>query len=771
MGGMGGTAGSGGGAGGVGGAAGQGGVGGVPPAGPNSLFLIQEALQSGDIGDVDALRYEIFAVFGDERLPGEYRSDVTIEEGTRVLIEAVERFESLPPDVRDELDPFLRAPADADSWFQLRQAANRQGPSIVPKGGDPVVSFTAVPSINNRVLVQWPTASPGLQADALKVVAALDGENGVWTKLTSLMDREPVSDLGILEKYNGGDGRFDIYIIEDANVVTEDLQTAVGWTAPYSSGTTNNTRAAYLVINRDKIAAASSPFDKKIKANLAHEFMHVLALAHNVKDSWVDGYAFLLESTATWAEHYVFPDDQVETEGVQGYFNNPKINLSRVDESREYTAYVYWLFLTDQSGGQASIVSQAWKEAESKGEIEAANAATPGGFKSKFGDFAVAIWNRAPFNTKDPYNVYDKDGMANRVFVKETTAVGNPQAENEIEFDRGGIDRLSSQWMHFKTIEQDARSLLFANGYTFRLQEGLPPSLAGALGDEILYAEQMSPEDRDGRQVLALIKQNGTWSPDPFDLTNVAFAPFCQEVAGESIEELVLIFVNSEHDESEPPRAEPQGLTPRLFATNVGCGDWVGNADLRTFTVDGGDVFSSFVDMEIEASRGKLSLADIAAGKGQLPFGDVIIHSGAGFGITAPGIDYKLSDVQGTWAVDESFTRGDATCDGSGNGSFNTTNVLTSAFAVSPYLRAKASGDIPSLYRSFFITAIFAGAFEFTGQCSDGDTYTDSFIPALVGGYNNSEYGTLTVDSSGFQITENWSVGDVDFTLSLSSVP
>lgn len=101
-------------------------------------------------------------------------------------------------------------------------------------------------------------------------------------------------------------------------------------------------------------------------------------------------------------------------------------------------------------------------------------------------------------------------------------------------------------------------------------------------------------------------------------------------------------------------------------------------------------------------------------------------------------------------------------------------SLFSSTFSVSPTLQGSvASSMIPSLYRSF-VTQVLVTTIPnepVTGVCS-GDNprqYTDPFASAIAGGYRNSEFGTLTVDSSGNRINESWSLDEIAFTLDLTS--
>ncbi|MBE0617688.1 MAG: hypothetical protein IH608_07165 [Proteobacteria bacterium] len=83
----------------------------APAQGPrsdkDSVQLIAEAVQRGDIDGDTATLYRVYAVVDDRKLPPEYRSTVPLRDGTPILRDARSRYEALRPEVREKLDPYL----------------------------------------------------------------------------------------------------------------------------------------------------------------------------------------------------------------------------------------------------------------------------------------------------------------------------------------------------------------------------------------------------------------------------------------------------------------------------------------------------------------------------------------------------------------------------------------------------------------------------------------------------------------------------------------
>jgi len=743
------------------------------PAGPTSLGMIDEALSSGEIDETDALRYKMFAVFGDERLPDSFAGEVRFR-GTDVLLDAVEQWDRLSPEVQDELLPFFLPPDAEGSWYE-RQILNGKIRSASSH------LFDTLEAAEGDVLIRWPTNLPGLAGQAETIKQALEGTGGfksVWYELTALMGREPLSDEGLDEDYNGGDGRFDIFVVRNPNVTTPHLQGCFGWASPYAPETgffadltADDRRAAYLVLNDDV-----NSDDDELRGTFAHEFMHVLQFTFDAPRTAFREW--LSESTATWAEHFVYPAADSEHIFTDDYLDVPERTLTNDAGSHEYGGYLFWLYVTGRFSDD-SVIRSVWERLEGDASINAANDVLPGGFAEIFPDFAVTNWNDKPYNEKPPYTALADDLITDRVKVtpKQLKITGR-ELDEEIVFDGGGVARLSAQYFHYDLTDTSLRSILFANGYTFNLDEGIPSLFQGTAGDESHFATRLEEDELEGRRVFALVKQNGTWAPDPFDLTEIAFAAFCQEAAAESIDELVLIFVNAEHRTDKPAFALPRGMAPRLFLTEIGCGAWKGSGK-HTYKVSEADEQTTAVTTfkKLEFTRDTTTLEEIMAGGAQLDFGfggAEIVPAGTVGGTSLLGGEYRLADIEATWTHQSVYNEG--RCTENGSGSITLGEQVIGVFNVAPLLTDTAgSSEIPSLYQSFYIEMFFVDSDEpIQKECRqpDGDITTSetSFGAALGGGYRNiEELGKLRLDASGNTINETWTIDDDEFELNLTS--
>ena len=80
-----------------------------PPSGgeADTLQLIAEAVQRGEIDEDEATLCRVYAVKDAAKLPAAYRSTVPLRDGTPILRAALARFEALRPETQEALRPYL----------------------------------------------------------------------------------------------------------------------------------------------------------------------------------------------------------------------------------------------------------------------------------------------------------------------------------------------------------------------------------------------------------------------------------------------------------------------------------------------------------------------------------------------------------------------------------------------------------------------------------------------------------------------------------------
>ena len=491
----------------------------------SSAELIDEALASGEIDAETALVYKVYAAFGDSRLPDVYRGGDSGVHGSHILNEVVERSQSLSPQTQAALEPFFIAPFYEASWFNL-PSAGRAGQPLTTQGPPSAPFAKGWVSVDSsaRVKVWYQEAHPEDRAKAESVAKEMDAL--IWRKLTTLM-REPLSDGNLKSAYNGGDGRYDIVLLDRSQTIP--------YNAKLGSGVCG-AKASYILVDRGSA---------QLLATVAHEFMHAVTDAYDLQAS-CQAYVWLSEASATWAEDFVYPKDNTEQQYAPLFLDTVEKPLEAAGaaaEYRDYGAYLFPFFLANKSGRQsgAGLVAAVWantEKLEMKSGLHAVNAAI-GGFNEVWPEFALYNWNRSPV---DDYKKWD--GLAGS--AKARTFDISAPGETPLPTD---VAHLSARYFSFMFGGEDVRKVIVEHPF--------------ASGNE------------PTAKVQALVKIGGSWR-EAEDWTGTAQKEFCRDKPEEKLEELVLIVSNSEWRDAAHIL---QGGDARLSAEKTLCeGGGVGTA-------------------------------------------------------------------------------------------------------------------------------------------------------------------------------------------------
>jgi hypothetical protein len=529
---------------------------------PTSFGLIDRAQAEGRISPDQAMLYKVFSLYGDPRLPQELSGDDSTITDSTFLSEVAAKYATLPVDVQQQVAPFLIPPFHRNSWWELRRQqaqSQRYAADAVTSYGfgverpctDCPLSFEweFVPTANGKVKV-WYYASNAV--DKLKAQGfANEIDQVIWPKLTALMGREALPDDGDgwLGSSLGGDSRLDIALVDIPRSITM---------GRYNDGCNG---AAWTSIQFNS---------NKPREELAHELMHAFQYAFNVKvrggDCTAEGeYRWLMESTAEWVKDYIYPGSTSphnEHWAAPHYLDVPEVPLNYRSDPHWYGAYLFPFFLA-RVKGQQTIVGQVWANTESVASLPAIEQALQplGGFEKVWPQFALYNWN------DDPVGEYRKTDLLG----------ARPLAHGDTLLQNGAVDayanlnvelpHLSATYKHFVFNDQ-VNSFAFLNGLTFRISTE-PRMLLNVLdlGQQYKW-EAVPPEQKRGASVQAILKRNGKWET-PEDWTNVAYKAFCRQKPEERIDEIVLIFANSNIDESAVLKTP--GQPPLLIVTDLGC--------------------------------------------------------------------------------------------------------------------------------------------------------------------------------------------------------
>jgi len=203
--------------------------------------LIDAAVKAGTITLETAIEYKMFALFKDARLPTAYHGNDSDLFETDAFDLVWKNWGTLSDAAVQTLLPFLVPPAYQGSWMSPQAA------TVHTEGFRPQVDLSNYPcrlpvtdmkwqaKIGATFKVWYDAGIPGADAQASLARDALEGE--ILTGVTKTMGmKSPLSDVAIAG-CNGGDGLYDVYLVDmaAAAVVTDALgenETAQGPCGP-----------------------------------------------------------------------------------------------------------------------------------------------------------------------------------------------------------------------------------------------------------------------------------------------------------------------------------------------------------------------------------------------------------------------------------------------------------------------------------------------------------------------------------------------------------
>ncbi len=339
-----------------------------------------------------------------------------------------------------------------------------------------------------------------------------------------------------------------------------------------------------------------------------HEFMHVVDFAYG-RGTDCESYVWLGEAAGNWAVDFVYPDDQWE-QSSKGPKEPREIFAPcyaqydyafPIEESsyaysgcNGYSDYVFLFYLSRKLGPAA--IKRVFEYAELYDSFDSLDNAisSAGGLKMVWPDFALAGWNDWQGGVGDDFYKWDKLTQGRKLWFDAADA--DPSASStakSVEIALGGkkdktfefgsnyvfgtgdtIEPLSAQYLYLKFTDDAARVVTFNNK---------PATL---------------PTDRSALTIRALAKIGGKWQA-PEDWTDAPTKIFCRDAKAERLEELVVIYSNSN---PRRPRASSaiyltglighsatESFLPTVDVSNAGCWRWEGTASLTTEGV-GGDI-------------------------------------------------------------------------------------------------------------------------------------------------------------------------------------
>jgi hypothetical protein len=492
-----------------------------PPPGdePTSHALIQKALDEGRIDEETALRYRVFAEFGDDRLPAEFRGAPLEAADTDTLEEVKERWDELSPATRAALDPFFIPPFNPGSWYQLGspaaqgiQAASTEDPqNPAPPGADlcantapDMTNWGYVTAAGGKVRVWYENTVAGQQAKAIAVSDYLDG--GDWNKVISVF-REPHQDGGDLQgkRCRGFDPSVDM--------VLSPITSVYGRAIDYFTNGCKGPGPGFMLINRTLTG-------KALRSTVVHELAHLTHFAYSA-DFCTIGIAWLTEATAAWTENYVGGLGPEYPERFAPYFlDRPGLPLETYEPSssgspRQYGSYLFFQWLSKNRGADA--LGKVWYYTESgehpidTTQLALKDLGYAGGFDEAWKQFALA-----GMNPREQVDWFNQWGMPRGATTDHDT-VFTDGAGSTLVVD---LPHLSAQY-HELDFSDAVKGIEVKNPF------------AGDAGASLQAWLQID----DGGQSRVEVR----------DLSDAETTTFCRDIPAENVQRMVLVFANGTH--------------------------------------------------------------------------------------------------------------------------------------------------------------------------------------------------------------------------------
>ncbi|MDH5596827.1 MAG: hypothetical protein OEY44_01875, partial [Candidatus Peregrinibacteria bacterium] len=175
----------------------------------------------------------------------------------------------------------------------------------------------------------------------------------------------------------GGDDRLDVYIAPMASSLA----------LTYCEG---NPPCSSFILVASNIGAAK---DDVLKTTFAHELFHAYQYAYKYKEPADDWWS---ESTATWAEDFIYPAANTEQGYLRGFILRPDVGLAFKEKVGlfQYGAYIFPYFLSFNYGDD--FMSKTWEGCESGRCDKGVDGVIDGGFKKQWQEFTLWNYNRDP---------------------------------------------------------------------------------------------------------------------------------------------------------------------------------------------------------------------------------------------------------------------------------------------------------------------------------------------------------------------------------------
>jgi hypothetical protein len=460
----------------------------------NVYQKIDSAMEKGKISKVQAVKLSFIASNSNDKLPKEYQSQIK-NSGDSALNDAqywlTENWNTLTADEKKDLEPFYVPPDSEKSFYH---PANQDRVPEFLKNIEIIPGVNAAPdwSVGEAIITESPIRMAFIKYN--KDEAGIKQRVGwvnesvfhSWPKIEALMETRPQKSVFIFLVPMSGN--------------------ALG-SAGMRSYEDNITRCTILL--------KADMDEKSIKSTLTHELFHCFQFAIPLKYD-LPPRKWMMEATATWSEHYVWPEYNFEWRFLGSFFNSLDTHMITWNKGHEYSTYAWYIFMTQLKNNPNKVKSDLYA-VKTKNAKDVVTSEI--GFNDDFAEFAVWNWNQEPkILYRDAPNF--PTGNTEKGLMQPNGAAFNKQIiSSKSEKSMTGFATGLSAYYDLTAFSSSIEKVVFKfNG----------------------------PEDlSDKRQ--ALFKIGDQWYFE--DWTTLTEKTFCKSRPDQDVEAVVLIFSNAKNTE------------------------------------------------------------------------------------------------------------------------------------------------------------------------------------------------------------------------------